>query len=64
MYLRLQIGFVTIRYSLHFIFVCWGYTLLRRTKLVSGETRVMVLHSSYKNRDSGKYGTGTERERE
>jgi hypothetical protein len=37
---------VTVRLSLNFIIGCWGYTLDKSTKLVSGETCGTVLHSS------------------
>jgi hypothetical protein len=40
------IKFVSVRLSVHFIIGCWGYTLIDRTELVSGEICVTVLHSS------------------
>jgi hypothetical protein len=42
-----------------------GFThLIDRTELVNGETSVTIFHSSYKSRDRGSNGTGTERVRE
>jgi hypothetical protein len=54
---------VIVTLSINLFIGCWGYTLIERTELISGETSVTVCIAVSTAVIVGKFNTGTERER-